>query len=499
MHDCQLEESINQPPPQQPESQQLQLYESTLLRPPYKPKSANNNQNNDEWESTISIPITENQYNKFIGYSSSTANIDVIFLFECGTRMSGRCFQRKTTTTRRDLLSFENDQWYSIQRTTALEPIAAIPELSTITKVIFRRCLYKINNIRVSYNCEQNKDGIRYNVEYEVEYPPNSDYNHILDMERLLMEHVEVNIRRDKMSLEKIFSSVMSKVQMWHVFDPKLDYIWAYKWNGIKSKMLITDTVKTENGVTGNLTYLWPDVNNVSTQLCTITKARRRGRIVNIDPLVNLCLLVEIMDDAYYIIEVVGSLIGETIYTTEPKTNVKVLKHLKHMIGNKSLKLGGKTVKFQRFYPKPIPNCYGDNHDGFIIVQNDMIIKWKIPTVDVKCIGPYQYKVADDVLTCDQMGIVGCIYEICHGNQILRQRLDRIAASTDNEYNVYLQSNKHLLGTTADDLEEADPADVKEANRINNESIALAQDYIKKLAAEAKNLEKIQSIEESKE
>lgn len=399
------------------------------------------NENCDEWESTISMPISEDVYREFV--RNSDTRLDVIFLFKCGARLSGRRFQRKTTVTCRYLLSFENKHWYPIERTTAVEQLTFIPDMSTITKTIFRRLYFVSENIRISFNCETTLDGVKYNVEYEVEYPPGSEYEYILDLERQLMSHVKVFVQRKKMTLEKIFSCVMSKVQMWHVFDPSKDYIWAYKWNGVKSKILITDTIVEMNGVTGNLTYIWPDVNDISTKICSISPTAKRK--IDISPLLNLCFLVEIMDHAYVVIEAVGALIDTVIFTTEPKTNVAVLAYLRRVIGNHGLLIDGIPLRFQRFYKQPMPNRYGKNHDGFIIIQNEMIIKWKIPTVDVKCIGPYLYSVADETLQLDKEGVVGCIYELCYGNKILRKRIDRIAASSKNEWTIYVKSNEHLV------------------------------------------------------
>jgi len=385
----------------------------------------------DEWESTIAIPITEEQYNI---YKQKSHKSDVIFLFKNGTRLSCRTMQKKTTTYCRNLISFYRNHWYPIRRTTAVESIEQLPPLYACDKVIFRLVVYHQNNIRISYNMEECAQGVKYNVEYEIEYKRGLSYREILIYERRLIRTVlqdNYEIKRQILSLVDLFSYVMTKVQMWHCFDPNKDYIWAYKWNGIKAKFLITDKL-SDNG--SNLTYIWPDANNITIEEC-------HGN--NISALVNFCFLVEIMDDCIVLIEAIGASIDQDIYTTEPATNSYVLKYLKDQ--NTSLKVGNKPVIIQEYYPPPLPNSYNrEKFDGMIIVQDDMIIKWKIPTIDVKCIAPFKYKIADDVLDFDFEGIPGKIYEISYKNEILRQRNDRIVASSPQEYAIFLESAKHL-------------------------------------------------------
>lgn len=387
-----------------------------------------------EWESTIHIPSDERTYKSA---AHSAKGSDVIFLFENGTRLSARTMQRKITKTCRNVMGFYRNELFPIKRTTASEKLETIN--LKIEKAIHRLITYNKDGIRISHNKEEGPDGVRYNIEYEVEYEENTPYIKILEHERRLMNAVldgKHTIVRDIMSLENIFSCVMCKVQMWHCFDPNLPYIWAYKWNGVKAKMLIVDKIlPEENG--SYLTYLWPDANAVSTQQC------RGGS--NLSLLLNLCLLVEIMDDCIVIIETIGFLVSDIIYTTEPMTNASILKYLRDSL--RDVSVGGKKVLIQEFYESKLPNTYDDSKfDGFIIIQNDMVIKWKAPTLDVKCVAPFTYSVANNLLKLDLMGEVGKIYEISCANTVLRQRNDRLVSSSANEYDVFLESVKQLRG-----------------------------------------------------
>lgn len=392
-----------------------------------------------EWESTITISIDENEYKQ----RTKSYKLDIIFLFENGLRLAQRHVQRKTTTYTRNLINFYHNQWFPIERTTAIEELMPINDTDgvPIQQVIYR-CVTQHdchNNIRVAYNKITTAQGVRYNVEYEIEYPNNSKYLDIIRYERKLMKCVLADgyvVRRDTMTLETMFAFVMTKVQMWHNFDPNDQYLWAYKWNGVKAKMLITDR-KMENG--SRLTYLWPDAKATSTEHCY-------GE--NLDILLNLCLLVEILDDCIVLIEAIGSMVDNKLYTTEPMANASVLKRFASELHN--IRINDKPLIVQKFYDGTLPRFYDKSrYDGFIIIQNDMIIKWKIPTIDVKCIKPYHYAVAGNVFVLNgEEGEVGAIYEISYTHEILRKRTDRIAASTLNEYTIFLESSERIKAHT---------------------------------------------------
>lgn len=462
----------------------------------------NNNNIVVEWESTISIAITEDEFmantidtlsflpngnTKSVDTEATSlpapatpSVIDVLFLYKNGVRLSGRKLQRKVTTNCRNLLSFYHNHWYAIKRTTATETdvdtrTSTSNEANSIDieKVIFRCVTYDEQGLRVSYNREETEHGFKYNVEYEIEYAENSTYTEILAAERKLMRLIHNNakhrlIQREQLTLETIFSCVMSKVQMWHCFDPKQSYMWAYKWNGVKAKLLITN--QPDSCGSGYLTYLWPDANNVDTVQC-------HGPKSIVGAMQNLCLLVELLEDRIVVIETIGALINNIIYTTEPATNVAILQYFRKKLkacrsqGLGPLRLNNKPIQFQEFYDSKLPDNYNmELHDGFIICQNDIVIKWKIPTVDVKCIAPYTFTVAGEFFNTNNastesnstlakmltdgiestapapiVGEIGKIYEMSYKHEILRQRNDRIAASSDQEYKIFVESSEKLL------------------------------------------------------
>lgn len=382
-----------------------------------------------EWETTISIKSSESEYAR--AKQTEKYSMDIIFLFKNGLRVSNRTVQRKIKVNDRKLLTFYKNAWVPMDRTISTEESVDLPEIMSVEKCIVRLIVFWDDGIRITYNKEICEFGEKYNIEYEIEYPENSEYQYILLEERRLIKcflEKQHTIKRNIMSRLDMFSCVMSKVQMWHCFDDTQSYIWAYKWNGIKAKILITDTQQEDGSF---IAYEWSDASSITNKMC-------RGS--NIRDIVNICFAVEIMDDRIIIIEAIGSSMNDAIYTTEPMGNASILKHLN--VGD--MYIGEKPVSIQKFYPPSLPNTYGPDCDGFIIIQNDLIIKWKIPTIDVKCITPYTFKVGSQIIPLSFVGEPGSIYEITYKNEVLRKRNDRIAASSDQEYAVFLES-KALL------------------------------------------------------
>lgn len=387
-----------------------------------------------EWETTISIKSTEEEHS--IAANAINNKIDFIFLMQDGIRVSNAVVQKKLTISRRKLLVYYNDTWITLDRTTATEECVDLPTIITTEKCIHRVIVHDEENIRVSYNKEICPNGNKYTLEYEIEYPANSEYSRILREERclikLFLKHGNA-IKRDIMTIGDMFSSVMTKTQMWHCFDHTQEYLWAYKWNGIKAKILVTDQTSADGSF---VTNIWSDDSK-------ITSKNSRG--TNIHHMINICCAAEIMDDRIVIIEAIGTIIGEDMYTTEPMANASFLKRLAKLLGDDAV-IGDKPLVVQRFYKQPMPSKYLENCDGFILIQDDLVIKWKIPTIDVKCLTPSTFKVGSQMIDLAFVGVPGKIYEITHKLDVLRDRNDRSAASSDQEYSVFLASSKMLLG-----------------------------------------------------
>lgn len=400
-----------------------------------------------EWESTISLGVEKSVYDAYRdgGAAGRRLPCDVIFFFADGSRLSRRTAQRKVVVDSRRVLGFRDGRYYPVRRTRATETTIALDGTQAVVKAVHRLIYFCDDGARIAYDKEETENGVRYRLTGETEYPPTSSYEHIVERERALMRRVADRVGAvtpDRLTLSEIFSCVAPKVQTWTCFDPRRRFRWAFKWNGMKAKLIYL------NG----LVYVWPDAGEIRT-------CRYAGDLTCVE---RMCLQVELMDDRVVVVEVIAVAFHGKIYTSEPSTNVAILDHLAGTLPADAT-VDGQPLVVQKFHGPPLPKHFDDSgHDGFIIVQGELTIKWKPPTVDVKCTGPCEYTVGSENRTViinlprldsdteELEGIKGCIYEMSSNYRILRRRVDRLTCSTTREYTVFLESVRLLnLSTRA--------------------------------------------------
>lgn len=384
------------------------------------------------------------EYERIDSSGTSDFRTDVIFFFKDGSRLSNRRIERKIALSAKNVFGFYRGRVYPIERTVAHESLTVVDPFVEVTKATRRKFRYLDGGIRLAYNREECAKGVRYTVEYEIEYGSDVAYETmVLAEDRLMAAAIENGhfATTTEMSLENIFACVMTKVQMWHCFDARLPYLWAYKWDGVKAKLIVRED--------SDKAYLWRDADNIN--VVPFVGSR--------DFLKNLCLVVEILDYAIVIVEVVGSRFrDDRVYLSEPSTNIAMLDYLRDWMEHEMVENGGeagvlvdgKPLLAQTFFESPMPRYQPNrDYDGFILVQNNTVIKWKMPTVDVRCVADNLYSVADKYLfELDYAGEKDAIYEISPDFKIVRKRNDRIVSSTEHEYSVFLESIK-LLGRSA--------------------------------------------------
>lgn len=379
----------------------------------------------NENESTISITIDEITYN-----SIKNVPEDVVFIFSDKKRLSERLFQKKITKSKTYILSLYNNKMYPLIRTQSIETLTSISSID-VERATLRKIIFKENRFRITFNKEEADYGVHYTCCGEVEYDEETSYTTIIDLEQLLMSYMEKwhhFIKFEHLTLENLFKCSAPKIQNFACADLNQPYYWAYKWNGIKAKMLYND----------GMLSLWPDANDIQIQKIDIP--------LNID---FMCLQVELMTDRIVIVELIATFYNGNIHTVEPKTNRQFLKQLYREIKNHKIIINNLPVMVQRFKKNPLPDKYTVNiHDGFIISQNNLLIKWKIPTIDVKYVQlpnkTYGF-VIDKKIVIDGIKILNfteplqenAIYEIDCNLDIIRRRIDRKGPSLHDEYLVF--------------------------------------------------------------
>ncbi|XP_039301035.1 uncharacterized protein LOC120356207 [Nilaparvata lugens] len=451
---------------------------------------------------------------------------DIILSFANGVRVAERVVQRKVTNQRRCVLGIDDAVIYPIVRTQSTETTVGLASIDfmQLTKITTRivlpsKILRTINEnsyycgvsedededdndkrptqqltaayprIRKSVNEDRTDHGTKYTLECEIEYEPDTNYATVLMHEDTLMDIMsdyKSKLVPDLLSLQKIFSCVVPKVQMWNCFDDNQTFLWAYKWNGIKAKFMCI----------GENAYIWPDAGEIYTDTCTVLDKTSGAGDNPLTLIRNMCMQVELMPDSIIIVEVVAISYFDTVHNPEPLINVRILNFLRSILytraGTPRITIGEKHLKVQTFHRGQLPKTYDTScYDGLIIVQNDLLIKWKCPTIDMRYVGPgnrfsvaekfitlpdssfildegtdtkndNRFSVAEKFITLPDSSFIldedtdtknntsriepqlNAIYEVASNLKILRLRTDRRAASTEHEYRVFEKSLKLL-------------------------------------------------------
>lgn len=388
---------------------------------------------NYEWESSIHVKINQLNYEAFVyeleQNDSSTRvpyKIDTILIFKCNYRLSSREIQSKITKSKMHVLaSNENDFFFPIYRYQSLETACDMnefvarlddddhilnrqldaigPKDAALGKLVVRQitCRYIIStevdgvSIRESFNKVESDKGVRYYIGLETEYSSNTTTNDVLKYEAVLMKcarKYQHCIRYDEILPKSLILFHVPKLQPFpNMKRPdKFPYTWAYKWNGIKAKLLF-DSDQTA--------IIAPDLHDTRTVKFDITQFDAATAHL----LRNMCFQIEIMDDCIVLVELLGALYNGIPFLVEPMTNINFLKMIAERLLNMPsltlpIHLDGKQLLIQEYYrpPMPIERLEYARHDGFIVAQENQLIKFKQPTIDVRYMGKNVFVCGND-------------------------------------------------------------------------------------------------------
>lgn len=342
----------------------------------------------NENESSIKIFIDEEKFKEYEG------DVDLICIFDNKHRLSERNYQYKETIEKQTVLSSYKNYFVPIVRTKSIE--YSKPVTSTlIVKTTYRKIIYKEDNLRISLNKVESNDGVYYTCAGEIEYSENETYENVIKFEHNLMHLLRnwfKHIIFDKLSNESIYVFFSPKIQPIIFANFEESFYWAYKWNGIKGKMLCLD----------DKFILAPDLQNV--------------QIINFPHKVfetfkNTCIQVELLDNYIIVVELLGVIYNKKIYSMEPHSNIKFLNSLTKMIGNEKIFLEIKDVDqnltkrellIQKYYNSEkveLPEeIYNNSYDGFLINQKNILYKVKYPTIDVKYLGKNEFQIGKSTI-----------------------------------------------------------------------------------------------------
>lgn len=424
-----------------------------------------------EFETTINIKTSKSLYDQAIPILK-----DVIIFFNTNNRISERKYQLKTQNDKpKHILRIFNNIKYPLVRSESVETLQNLKNGSksqieyaktiisrkivdygkiqyingTLFDINYREYKNKVDvfgevkhvcQYRLSFNHHINEHGDKYIFSSEIEYNDDIDYDDLCSIETLLIQKIEnykLIIEFSDLSKTDMFVAAAPKIQMFSGADLNKDYQWAFKWNGVKAKFTYFK----------NTIFLWKDMHDLE----TIKTDDKQLKLLD-----QFCIQVEVLDDKIVIVEIIAAKYNDTLYYIEPKTNLNMLYELYNLFKQKDIFIDGKRLIIQQFYQKPLPQTYDSiNHDGFLIHQNNKLIKWKFPTIDIQYIKPGHFIFDDNTIITNVIIPNNFefkkkkIYEVCFDfNQrklkILRERIDRITPSNKDEVLVFKNCIQYL-------------------------------------------------------
>lgn len=383
-----------------------------------------------ERETTIYLPLTKEEY---FHLSYEKDNLDVVIYTETH-RVHNHCIQSKKVISENLILGFLNGFFIPLKRTVCEEITFGINEPQTeipyiITSVVVRHILYNENNLRFVVGYQQTDVGIKYFIMMEIEYDENNIYSAESTLMNLWLEKkMELgfsNFKFDELTID-ILQHPSTRLLPFYYFDPNKSYRWAFKWDGVKTRLLQTETES----------YLVSDLNY---EKCVKSNIPYNNMYFHLEELIDddgtiKYILFEFLEAKY---------LGSSYFVT-PTYNVAALDYHK----GDTFKIDEKYLgEYQCFYEPPLGNNI-QLTEGHIIFQNDNKIKYKIPTIDGKIIIVnnknlvlFGEKIKHNYKTplC-----VDKIYEFTMSKSmelvLLRERKDRIIQSTTLEYNNFIKA-----------------------------------------------------------
>lgn len=387
---------------------------------------------NLEIESTVTVQIT---YDEFEAFECDIEETSLIF--GCGTRVRD-CVETKETKLYKHVLKFNGSRLVPVTRAVALEQLAPLNfdigslaevqhikrkwvdrnRISVIHNIGSNRCVW---TIETEYNKEETGVSV-INGEYEASFNCNLPYVH---REMTMIDLVDRDIKPNIPNFINILDCIPVKLQLHYTFKEHMDYMYMPKWDGYKAKAVFYE----------DRLVLIGDLKDI------ITLPISKEISEKVKPITNYILQVEVMESLNWLIfvDIIGGIFEDELFYTE----VCDLKHTLNILKCvEDITLGNWTLQAQIIKTGALPTHVQKYRDGVIIIQNNTLIKWKMPTFDAECIDGHRFAVPSVDIVFDPMvtGEIGQIYEFGYDGEkivLIRSRHDRACASSKDEYAAY--------------------------------------------------------------
>lgn len=422
-----------------------------------------------EYETSIrfKIPFSIFSYYKNLVWNKIPNKIkkNVIYINDDGydIRIHSDRFQKKTELERANYLLYLDGKFIPYSQTKSMESLAYkcidFSKIQTIvTRYIFLEYIPydtdELKNIRIVFESISNEKGIDYMFAAEVEFSEEV-YNNakkIYSYNQYLFEYIRtilnpvwanINIKYDVIEPENVLNIPSRIFHPFHQIDVT-NYLIKYKFDGYKGKMIYTK----------NNFYYFDDLQNFSVII------KYPNIFKTFENIIFQFEIVQSMDLSISVIvltDIIGVYIHGILYTLKPTEVLNVFKYIASQLDAYELELDSGLIyplQLQKSIPtEELNNSINLKYDGYIIVSNELEIKYKVPTCDARLYQNMLYiDNMNEPITSDMFyGSYSNdqIYEISINSSgsiyILRKRHDRMFTSTIIEYNNFVDLSQKML------------------------------------------------------
>ena len=441
-----------------------------------------NNKPIEEYESSFYIIISQNVFKELLK-RKPPLNTEMILYYLDGTRISGDKVQCKIECNKSHLLKFHCSSnihnpilFLPMTRKHCQEYTVMMPQdISKIETVIIRHNItieHKIKEnitIRISLEKYFGSEGGHYALTGEIEYSKKiyNNYTRLNECETILLKRImkiageslnqlDSNSRFDLPSQQTLFKAPCRKFSTFKETETYSKEVAnnrciLYKFDGYKGRILISGN--------GCILYL-DDLNNLqSIQSDLLSFASRimfQIEVVRGDQDSNI-------SNAMIIVDIIGAYIGNQLYVPEPMDVINFFELInEYNLIKKNLSVclpiqGWVKVFTQYKLKENTPNCLY-KYDGYIVINDYSIFKFKTPTIDALLLNGYLHlEDLKDALSHQTFAHLeeNKIYEIgpeigtsLDPNymkfKIFRKRKDRIYSSSSAQYDSFIEDIKFL-------------------------------------------------------
>ncbi|UOT91841.1 LEF-4 [Aratus pisonii nudivirus] len=440
-----------------------------------------------EYETSLRIPLTTSKYNQLmIDHSPSLLDqYPVLYLMD-NIRMSKNRIEKKKLVRRKCLIKiiyFDNNAYMiPYTRTESLEFLAAIPSNTNPNVMIVRNVIFYDNidnehKMRVALEENVDSTGLKHYLTAEVEYNQhvysyyNSNkavedafFNKFTELFMYDLSYIATNdlFNFNALDLTRYGSRVFKFMN--ESYTSSINEQIVFKLDGYKCVIAVS------NGV---LTYY-----DAMQNFCT-------GKSTILNNFNNIVFQGEVMEGNVIVLtDILGGFINNyDLYMPSPMEVVPFFDWLRSVEGEEpyffNLLNQNKNTVFKVYTQKLIKDMNAEcpfKTDGYIIIQNSNIFKYKIPTIDVRVLAGHLYvdgKV--DPITDENFPSLtnGKIYEVQvrkNKFEILKERFERIVPSNFEQYQKHIKEVS-FMRTAARASESVDC--LKKLNRLK-------KDFVKK-------------------